>query len=190
MPGKFFEYEDGYEYEDYESEDNDVTHDDGYENRKRKYLEAKQQYENKLLALEEEFKENIARVYFEEFSAEENCKIFTAIICGENPEDILCQYADPSKFYDMLQFRKYVRSLPKKYRKGLTKIDNLIREIDETAIDEDRGRISVKEIGQQLEGEHRLDSMNIMKVLEEQGGFTADIFGKEQKQEMGGEEYE
>ena len=185
-----YEYEDGYEYEDYESKDNDVTYDDGYENRKRKYLEAKQQYENKLLALEEEFKENIARVYFEEFSAEKNCEIFTAIVCGESPEDILHQYADPSRFYDMLQFRKYVRSLPKKYRKGLTKIDNLIREIDETAIDEDRGRISVKEIGQQLEGEHRLDSMNIMKVLEEQGGFTADIFGKEQKQEMGGEEYE
>lgn len=185
---ELYKYEDGYEYEDYESEDNDVTHDDGYENRKRKYLEAKQQYENKLLALEEEFKENIARVYFEEFSAEKNCKIFTAIICGESPEDILRQYADPSRFYDMLQFRKYVRSLPKKYRKGLTKIDNLIREIDETAIDEDRGRISVKEIGQQLEGEHRLDSMNIMKVLKEQGEFTADIFGKEQKME--GEEHE
>ena len=185
-----YKYEDGYEYENYESEDNDVTHDDGYENRKRKYLEAKQQYENKLLTLEKEFKENIARVYFEEFSAEKNCEIFTDIICGESPEDILRQYANPSRFYDMLQFRKYVRSLPKQYRKGLTKIDNLIREIDETAIDEDRGRISIKEIGQQLEGEHRLDSMNIMKVLEEQGNLTANIFEKGSKQEMEGEEHE
>ena len=35
----------------------------------------------------------------------------------------------------MLQFRKYVKFLPKQYRKGLTKNSDRIREIDEVAID-------------------------------------------------------
>lgn len=185
-----YKYEDGYEYENYESEDNDVTHDDGYENRRRKYLEAKQQYENKLLTLEKEFKENIARVYFEEFSAEKNCEIFTDIICGESPEDILRQYADPSRFYDMLQFRKYVKSLPKKYRKGLTKITDRINEIDDTVLNVYRGRVPVKEIGEELYKEGRLNADNISQTLNKQVNFKNNGAGLDNPKSTGLEEHE
>lgn len=68
----------------------------------------------------------------------------------------------------MLQFRKYVKSLPKRYRKGLTKINSMIREIDETAIDEARGSARVEDILEELEQENRLNATNIMKVLKNQ----------------------
>ena len=68
----------------------------------------------------------------------------------------------------MLQFRKYVKALPKKYRKGLTKINDKIRQIDETAIDGFRGSVSVQEISKQLEKEGKLDGKSIINVLNEQ----------------------
>ena len=71
-------------------------------------------------------------------------------------------------FYDMLQFRKYVHSLPQKYRKGLTKINDKIREIDETAIDRFRGSVSIEEISDDLEQQGKLDGKSVMQVLKEQ----------------------
>ena len=68
----------------------------------------------------------------------------------------------------MLQFRKYVKSLPKTYRKGLTKINDKIREIDETAIDGFRGSVSVEEISEKLEQEGKLDAKSVMQVLKDQ----------------------
>jgi len=71
----------------------------------------------------------------------------------------------------MLQFRKYVKSLPKKYRKGLTKINDEIREIDETAIEAYRGKVSVKEIGENLRFEGRLTANIIGEILNSQADF-------------------
>ena len=61
-----------------------------------------------------------------------------------------------------------MKLLPKKYRKGLTRIDDIIRDIDETAIDRYRGSVSIEEIDEELEKEGKLDGESVMKVLREQ----------------------
>lgn len=121
-----------------------------------------------LMRKKEEFDRMISRVYFDEFSPEENCSIFANILCGTDPDIILKEYAESKSFYKMLQFRKYVMSLPKEYRKGLTKINEKIRKIDRTAIEGDRGKISPKSISSQLEKEGRMSKRNVMKELKEQ----------------------
>lgn len=131
-------------------------------------FEKKEIYRQELLDRKEEFLQNIARVYFDEYSPERNCEIFTEIICGIEPEKILQKYGMSGNFNDMLQFRKYVKSLPKTYRKGLTKINDKIREIDETAIDGFRGSVSVEEISEKLEQEGKLDAKSVMQVLKDQ----------------------
>lgn len=131
-------------------------------------FEKKEIYRQELLDRKEEFLQNIARVYFDEYSPERNCEIFTEILCGIEPEEILQKYGMSGDFNDMLQFRKYVKSLPKTYRKGLTKINDKIREIDETAIDGFRGSVSVEEISKKLEQEGKLDAKNVMQVLKDQ----------------------
>ena len=133
-----------------------------------KNFEKKEIYRQELLDRKEEFLQNIARVYFDEYSPERNCEIFTEILCGIEPEEILQKYGMSGDFNDMLQFRKYVKSLPKTYRKGLTKINDKIREIDETAIDGFRGSVSVEEISKKLEQEGKLDAKNVMQVLKDQ----------------------
>ena len=120
------------------------------------------------MSMKGEFLQNIAKVYFDEYSPEKNCKIFTKILCGIDSNDILEEYGMSGNFTDMLQFRKYVKNLPKKYRKGLTRINDKIREIDEIAIDGFRGSISVEKVGKQLEQEGKLNGKNVMKVLKEQ----------------------
>lgn len=129
-------------------------------------------YREELLAKKEEFSQNIARVYFDEYSPDINCEIFVEILCGIDPDEILEKYGMSSNFTDMLQFRKYVKALPKKYRKGLTKINDRIREIDETAIDGFRGSVSVEEISKQLEQEGKLDGKSVMQVLKEQENMS------------------
>lgn len=131
-------------------------------------FEKKEIYRQKLLDRKEEFLQNIARVYFDEYSPKRNCEIFTEILCGIEPEEILQKYGMSGNFNDMLQFRKYVKSLPKTYRKGLTKINDKIREIDETAIDGFRGSVSVEEISEELEQEGKLDVKSVMQVLKDQ----------------------
>ena len=133
-----------------------------------KNFEKKEIYRQELLDRKEEFLQNIARVYFDEYSPERNCEIFTEILCGIEPEEVLQKYGMSGNFNDMLQFRKYVKSLPKTYRKGLTKINDKIREIDETAIDGFRGSVSVEEISKKLEQEGKLDAKNVMQVLKDQ----------------------
>lgn len=131
-------------------------------------FEKKEIYRQKLLDRKEEFLQNIARVYFDEYSPKRNCEIFTEILCGIEPEEVLQKYGMSGNFNDMLQFRKYVKSLPKTYRKGLTKINDKIREIDETAIDGFRGSVSVEEISEELEQEGKLDVKSVMQVLKDQ----------------------
>ena len=158
---KFDNYDDN--YYDYDDDDYDYNEDEQSND-----SEEKAAYRQELLVNKEEFLQNIARVYFDEYSPNRNCKIFTEILCGIDPEDILEKYGMSGNFNDMLQFRKYVKALPKKYRKGLTKINDKIREIDETAIDGFRGSVSAEKISEQLEQEGKLESKIVMKVLKEQ----------------------
>ena len=156
---------------DYNDDDEYYEEDDEYEALDENIMNEKEEYRAQLLAKKEEFDKNIARVYFAEFTPHKNCQIFADILCGVEPDTILSKYANPAKFYDMLQFRKYVKSLPKKYRKGLTKINDEIREIDETAIEAYRGKVSVKEIGENLRFEGRLTANIIGEILNSQADF-------------------
>ena len=117
---------------------------------------------------QDEFLQNIARVYFDEYSPEKNCEIFADILCGIEIDKILEKHAISGSFNDMLQFRKYVKALPKEYRQGLTKINEIIREIDDTAIDGNRGEISDIEIGEVLNRENRLGRKSVLAILKEQ----------------------
>ena len=116
----------------------------------------------------DEYDQMISRVYFDEFTPEENCKIFVNILCGTSPDIILREYATEDNFYRMLQFRKYVMSLPKEYRQGLTKITDVIRKIDRSAIDGYREKVSLNAIAQVLQAEGRLSRENIIRELKYQ----------------------
>ena len=163
---------------------------------KNRTEDEREKFQEKLMAKEGEFRQNIAKVYFDEYTPEENCRIFADIVCGTNPDVILRRYGISENFYNMLQFRKYVKSLPKEYRKGLTKINDIIREIDETAIDGYRGSVSTKDIGEQLREESRLTGKNIKQILHEQEAIKrmsekAEIIEEQLKiaEEYGLEEY-
>ncbi len=152
--------DDEYGYYD-EDDDDELKIDTSNEERNIKRQE--------LLSLKDEFYENLPTVYFDEYSPEKNCKLFLNILAQTDPEKILHDYATSSEnFYNMLQFRKYVKSLPKQYRKGLTQISTLIRDIDETALDEFRGSVPVEKVEKRLEQDGKLAGKNVMKVLKEQ----------------------
>lgn len=155
-----YEEEEYDEYDDYEYDEEEYERDNEDE-----YLEEIEMRREELSSKRKEFYQNIARVYFDEYSPEENCRVFADILFGTSPDEILEKYASTDDFYGMLQFRKYVKALPKQYRKGLTKINDKIRSIDETAIDGFRGEVSVEEIGKGLEKEHKLEKENVMEVL-------------------------
>ena len=98
-----------------------------------------------------------------------NCKLFLEILSGAEPDTIINRYiASTGNFYDLLQFRKYVKSLSKQYRKGLTKINDMIDDIDEMAIGGFRGRLDINEVIEILEMEEKLSGVNVMRVLKEQ----------------------
>lgn len=166
-----------YEY-DFIEDDEENEQDDGYDDydQDEEYYDEDDDYEEseetiklreELMAKKEEFDEMIPRVYFEEFSPEDNCRIFANILCGTSPDIILGEFAPQNNFYKMLQFRKYVMSLPKEYRQGLTKITDVIRKIDRTAIEGYRGKVSTQSISETLETEQKMSKENIRQVIQE-----------------------
>lgn len=184
-----YSYDDYYddEYYDEYDDDYDNEYDDEHENAKEA---ERQELRIELEEKRAEFDKNIARVYFDEYSPYQNCAIFTDIICGVNPDIILSKYASQDRFYDMLQFRKYVKSLPKKYRKGLTKISDSINEIDDTVLNVYRGKVSVQEIGRELDKEGRLNASNISHTLSKQANFKNNGAGLDNPESIGLEEHE
>lgn len=122
-----------------------------------------------LLSLKEKFYKEIPNTYFEEYSPKMNCKLLLEILSGVEPDTIIdTDIESTENFYDLLQFRKYVKSLPKRYRKGLTKINDIIDNIDETAIGGFRGKLDINEVIDTLEMEGKLSGVNVMRVLKEQ----------------------
>lgn len=155
------EQDDDYE-QDEDYYDEDYEYDDDYEE-----SEETIKLREELMAKKEEFDRMIPRVYFDEFTPEDNCEIFANILCGTNPDIILREFAPKDNFYKMLQFRKYVMSLPKEYRQGLTKVTEVIRKIDRTAIEGYRGKVSTKSASEVLETEQKMSKENIRQVLQE-----------------------
>ena len=152
---------DEYEDDDYDSEEtyHVFNEDDEKVCEKRK----------ELLSLKEKFYKEIPNTYFEEYSPKMNCKLLLEILSGVEPDTIIdTDIESTENFYDLLQFRKYVKSLPKRYRKGLTKINDIIDNIDETAIGGFRGKIDINEVIDTLEMEGKLSGVNVMRVLKKQ----------------------
>lgn len=98
--------------------------------------------------IRDEYEEHIANVYFDEYSPFLNARIFRNILLGRTTQEIISNCYNSENLYDLLQLRKYTLALPKKYRQGidLQEIEQRINEIDETALNENRGLISIKDI--------------------------------------------
>ena len=159
-----FGYDDE-EYDDYndEYEDVHIFESDSEEVRKRR---------EKLLMLQDKFYKNIGSAYFDEYEPEKNCKIFIDILDGKDITELQEKYTN--SFADLLQFRKYIKSLPKQYRQNfkISELDNKINEIDETALNYGRGNITTKIIdkntqNEQLDLNAMKNALNVMKIQNE-----------------------
>lgn len=119
-----------------------------------------------LMPIQEEFREDIATVYFNEFSEKENCRIFKDILLGKNLNDMLEKYC--SAFQDLLQFRKYVYGLPRRYRVNMriAELEKIINDEDVTVLNVGRGSISIGEIQDGI-SEEILDTESCNRVLNE-----------------------
>ena len=98
-----------------------------------------------------EFKDNIAKAYFDEFDQKQNCEVFSWILMGKTTEQIITTFSE--SFSDLLQFRKYFRHLPKEYKKGIDfyKLERTINSIDHTALNIDRSAFTIADIMRQVE---------------------------------------
>ena len=124
-----------------------------------------------LMTHENEYCDNIAKVYFEEYSPEINAKLFTKILCGIESNKIIedmCYSNGYVDFLSMLQFQKYINNLPVQYRKGFGKVVTMIHDIDDT-IDIEFPKLEiVNEIAEELKNGDRLSSKNVLKILDMQ----------------------
>ena len=124
-----------------------------------------------LMTHENEYCDNIAKVYFEEYSPEINAKLFTKILCGIESDNIIedmCYSNGYVDFLSMLQFQKYINNLPVQYRKGFGKVVTMIHDIDDS-IDIEFPKLEVvNEIAEELKNGDRLSSKNVLKILDMQ----------------------
>ena len=177
-----YEYDDEYDNDNYYDDHYDGYHDDYYDDEYDDYYDSEETYYNldkddeevcerreELLSLKEKFYKELPNAYFEGYSPKKNCKLFLKILSGVEPDTIIdTDIESTENFYDLLQFRKYVKSLPKQYRKGLTRINDIIDNIDETAMGGFGEKLDINEVIETLEMEEKLSGVNVMRVLKEQ----------------------
>ena len=124
-----------------------------------------------LMTHENEYCDNIAKVYFEKYSPEINAKLFTKILCGIESDKIIedmCYSNGYVDFLSMLQFQKYINNLPVQYRKGFGKVVTMIHDIDDSIDIEFPKSEVVNEIAEELKNGDRLSSKNVLKILDMQ----------------------
>ncbi len=124
-----------------------------------------------LMTHENEYCDNISKVYFEEYSPEINAKLFTKILCGIESDKIIedmCYSNGYVDFLSMLQFQKYINNLPVQYRKGFGKVVTMIHDIDDSIDIEFPKSEVVNEIAEELKNGDRLSSKNVLKILDMQ----------------------
>lgn len=88
----------------------------------------------------EKFKQNIARVYFDEYSPELNCYLFNCILQKKSIQQIIDNnYSNFKTFNSLLQLRKYLIHLPKEYNKRfyISSIEKKINDLDNLALNID-----------------------------------------------------
>lgn len=152
-------------------------HDNEYDNQERD-IEEIQKRTMKLVPIQGEFAQNIAEVYFEEFNEKENCEIFRDILLGKT--NLIEKYGD--SYNKLLQLRKYVISLPQKYRKAIDidEIEQRIKDMDGTPLNEGRNMLSIDEISKGTQEEQiATDEINkTFKIMNQQ------ISGREENLKM------
>lgn len=81
-----------------------------------------------------DFIENIGNAYFDEYSPDVNCKLFMDILREAKIDKLVSKYCEC--FQDLLQLRKYLKRLPKKFRKSsdIYALETHINSIDSTAL--------------------------------------------------------
>ncbi|MBQ2695188.1 hypothetical protein IJG04_00915 [Candidatus Saccharibacteria bacterium] len=97
---------------------------------------------------EREFIDGIAQAYFDEYTPDENARMFASIIVGDD-DGVGDIFEDKKRdFRSLLQFRKYLKRLPKKYRKKVdfAGLERMIDSIDDTATRVERGIVSMEEV--------------------------------------------
>ena len=126
--------------------------------------------------VQREFDRNISEVYFDELDYKTNCDIFRDILVGKELDEILNVYCKNQNnddngynFYRLLQIRKYLRSLPKKYKKNLKicDIDSIINGIDDTALNIRRGAITPDQINGVVQ---EIGSQEMINLADKMGG--------------------
>ena len=120
------------------------------------YTEFSAQHEKNTEKLRAEFKDNIASVYDDELTPDNNCFLFGSILAGATMQKLKYEYlGDNPSFRDLLQFRKYLRHLPRKYRQGLDLkgLDDEINARDWTALNLERGKIQIDDLKENVDGE-------------------------------------
>ncbi len=97
-----------------------------------------------LIPIQGEFAQNISEVYFEGFTAKENCEIFRKILLDKTNLIESCE----GSYKELLQLREYARLLPKKYRKAIdiVQLEEQINDIDDTILNAGRNMLSMDEI--------------------------------------------
>ena len=83
----------------------------------------------------ENFNEELAKVYFEEYTPEENCELFQMIFKGATTEELIKYFT--SDYYSLLRLRKYIKQLPDdyKYFVKVEELEDYIKSIDPTPFD-------------------------------------------------------
>lgn len=78
------------------------------------------------------FNEELAKVYFEEYTPEENCELFDMIFRGATTEELINYFA--TDYYSLLRLRKYIRQLPDEYHYFVKteELEDYIKSIDAT----------------------------------------------------------
>lgn len=110
--------------------------------RQVKYVKKYKIYKEKtktddIVRLQEEFDKNIANAYFDEYSYIENCYLFRCILIRKTVKQIIKdKRIDFQSLNSLLQLRKYLYHLPKKYRykSNIQQIEGIINRIDDSVL--------------------------------------------------------
>ena len=90
-----------------------------------------------LMDKKDEFDKFLPKVYFDEYSPDENAFLFSQIVCGVSANKIIndfCYDEGVLNFRKALQFRKYIMNLPPQYVYNFDKINSIIKDVDESVI--------------------------------------------------------
>ena len=149
---------------------NEVIHDEFYsqENEnislEEELQEKLEDRKRELMPLQEEFRDNIGTAYFDEYGVKRNCRIFKDILLGTDMDTLIERRC--KSFQDIIQLRKYIYKLPRRYRKNISvvELEDRINDIDSTVLNLVRGDLSTDEIGKGVERE-QLETERMLEVL-------------------------